>query len=94
MKQHLPHLVRWLSTVLIALVLASAYLLDGPSDISTAQAASSDVQDASKTEAATVRRMRATAVICGQNRSWTEQQDGSFFCIDGERVTLAAKGML
>lgn len=94
MNQNLPHLVRWLSTVLVALVLSSAYLLDGPTEIATAQAVSAELQDANKTEAATVRRTRATAVICGQNRSWTEQQDGSFFCIDDGHVTLAAKGAL
>ena len=94
MKQNLPHLVRWLSTVLIALVLSSAYLLDGPTEIATAQAVSGDVQDAIKTEAEKARKTRATALICGQNTRWTEDQDGAFSCIEDGRVTLAAKGAL
>lgn len=37
---------RWLSAALIALLLSSTYLLDGPSEIEAAQAVSADLQDA------------------------------------------------
>jgi len=39
-------LTRWLSAALIALLLSSTYLLDGPSEIEAAQAVSADLQDA------------------------------------------------
>lgn len=39
----------WLAAAIIALLLASAHLLDGPSDIDAAQAVAADVQDAIQT---------------------------------------------
>lgn len=39
-------LTRWLSAALLALVLSSGYLPDGPSEIEAAQAVSADLQDA------------------------------------------------
>lgn len=39
----------WLAAAAIALLLASAHLLDGPSDIDAAQAVAADVQDAIQT---------------------------------------------
>ena len=39
----------WLAASIIAMLLASAHLLDGPSDIDAAQAVAADVQDAIQT---------------------------------------------
>lgn len=39
----------WLAAIIIALLLASAHLLDGPNDIDAAQAVAADVQDAIQT---------------------------------------------
>jgi hypothetical protein len=39
-------LINWLAASTIALLLSFACLLDGPSDIETAQAVAADVQDA------------------------------------------------
>ena len=41
--------LNWLAATIVALLLASAHLLDGPSDIDTAQAVAADVQDAIQT---------------------------------------------
>ena len=41
--------LNWLAATIIALLLASAHLLDGPSDIDAAQDVASDVQDAIQT---------------------------------------------
>ena len=41
--------LNWLAAIIIALLLASAHLLDGPSDIDAAQAVAADVHDAIKT---------------------------------------------
>lgn len=41
--------LNWLAATIIALLLASAHLLDGPSDIDAAQDVAADVQDAIQT---------------------------------------------
>ena len=41
--------LNWLVALIIAMLLASAHLLDGPSDIDAAQAVALDVQDAIQT---------------------------------------------
>jgi hypothetical protein len=43
----------WLAAAIIALLLASAHLLDGPSDIEATQAVAADVHDAIQTAQAT-----------------------------------------
>lgn len=42
-------LLTWAIAAVIALLIASSYLLDGPSDIEAAQAVAADVQDAIQT---------------------------------------------
>lgn len=44
-----PRLLTWAIAAVIALLLGSSYLLDGPSDIDAAQAVAADVQDAIQT---------------------------------------------
>ena len=41
--------LNWLAAIIIALLLASAHLLDGPSEIDATQAMAADVHDAIKT---------------------------------------------
>jgi len=41
--------LNWLAATIIALLMASAHLLDGPSDIDAAQDVALDVQDAIQT---------------------------------------------
>ena len=41
--------LNWLAALIIAMLLASAHLLDGPSDIDAAQDVALDVQDAIQT---------------------------------------------
>ena len=40
--------LNWLAAAIIALLLASAHLLDGPSELEATQAVAADVQDAIK----------------------------------------------
>lgn len=47
-----PAITRWVGAALLCLVLASAHLLDGPSDIEAAQDVAADVQDAQAQAAA------------------------------------------
>lgn len=44
-----PRAVNWLATLLIALLLSTSYLLDGPDDTATAQAVADDLADAVQT---------------------------------------------
>lgn len=55
-----PPPIRWLAASLIALVLSSAWLLDGPSEIDAAQAVSGELPAAIESVAASVRIERAT----------------------------------
>lgn len=41
--------LNWLAALILAMLMASAHLLDGPSDIDAAQAVALDVQDAIQT---------------------------------------------
>ena len=41
--------LNWLAAIIIAMLLASAHLLDGPSELETTQAVAADVHDAIKT---------------------------------------------
>ena len=45
--------LNWLAAIIIALLLASAHLLDGPSEIDAAQDIAADVSDAIQTAQAT-----------------------------------------
>lgn len=40
--------LNWLAAIIIAMLLASAHLLDGPSEMEATQAVAADVQDAIK----------------------------------------------
>ena len=41
--------LNWLAAIIIAMLLASSHVLDGPSEVEAAQAVAADVQDAIKT---------------------------------------------
>ena len=41
--------LNWLAAIIIAMLMASSHLMDGPSDIDAAQAVALDVQDAIQT---------------------------------------------
>ena len=45
--------MNWLAAIIIAMLLASAHLLDGPSEIDAAQDIAADVSDAIKTAQST-----------------------------------------
>lgn len=46
--------ITWATAALVALLLSTSYLLDGPSDIETAQAVADDLADAQRTATTSV----------------------------------------
>ena len=64
--EHLAALNRWLTATFACLLIASSYLLDGPSDIDAARATSADKQDATKTAAKDASETRAAAVFASK----------------------------
>ena len=60
------HPITWMAATLIALVLSSGYLLDGPSEIEAAQTVSGDLQDA-------IKYVADNAVIERAERQFTNQ---------------------
>lgn len=54
--------LNWLAAIIIAMLLASAHLLDGPSEIDAAQDVAADVSDAIKT-AQVDQRAKGTHIV-------------------------------
>lgn len=77
----LPALVSWLAASLLALLLAAAWLLDGPDDHRAEWAQAHDLQAALHAEQARARFERAASAICGQNAAWMELEGGAIRCI-------------
>lgn len=70
-----------LLATLIAAVLSTSYLLDGPTDHSAEHAQAAALDDAIKTEAAQARFARAGAAICGENAAVMDLGDGTIQCL-------------
>lgn len=73
------HAINWAAAALLALLLGTAHMLDGPSDHDTALAVAADVQAAIETEAANARFTGAATQLCG-NATWTVDADGAVHC--------------
>jgi hypothetical protein len=85
------HLINYALAGLAALVLSTAYLLDGPSDHQAAldtAAAQRDAQQAVLTEA---RFAKAAQQACGENAGWQLRADGALQCTTkrGHKTILA-----
>jgi len=76
------HLINWTLAALTALVLSTAYLLDGPSDIQAAQDAAADAKATQAEQKAQARFEKAAQAMCGDNAGWTKLENGSVQCFN------------
>jgi hypothetical protein len=74
------HAINWTLAVLTALVLSTAYLLDGPSDHQAAMDAASDAKATQREQAALARFEKAAQAMCGENEGWTQLENGAVQC--------------
>jgi hypothetical protein len=74
------HLINWTLAVLTALVLSTAYLLDGPSDHQAAIDAAADAKATQREQAQQARFEKAAQQMCGENAGWTKLENGAVQC--------------
>jgi hypothetical protein len=74
------HAINWTLAVLTALLLSTAYLLDGPSDHQAAIDAASDAKATQREQAALARFEKAAQAMCGDNAGWTQLDNGAVQC--------------
>jgi hypothetical protein len=74
------HAINWTLAALTALVLSTAYLLDGPSDHQAAMDAAADAKATQREQAALARFEKAARRMCGDNAGWTQLENGSVQC--------------
>jgi hypothetical protein len=75
------HAINWCLAVAVAVVLSTAYLLDGPSDHQAAQDAAADAKATQREQAALARFEKAAQAMCGgENASWRLLDNGSVQC--------------
>jgi len=75
------HLINWTLAVATALVLSTAYLLDGPSDHQAAIDAAADAKATQAEKRAQARFEKAAQAMCGDNAGWTQLANGSVQCL-------------
>jgi hypothetical protein len=76
------HLINWTLAALTALVLSTAYLLDGPSDHQAAIDAAADTKATQREQAALARFEKAAQAMCGDNAGWTQLENGAVQCFN------------
>jgi hypothetical protein len=76
------HLINWTLAVATALVLSTAYLLDGPSDHQAAIDAASDAKATQREQAQQARFEKAAQAMCGDNAGWTQLENGAVQCFN------------
>tara|TARA_R110000868_G_scaffold125006_1_gene330278 strand:- start:105 stop:371 length:267 start_codon:yes stop_codon:yes gene_type:complete len=75
------HAINWCLAVAMALVLSTAYLLDGPSDIQAAIDAAADAKATQREQLAMEKFSRAAQAMCGgENATWKLLDNGSVQC--------------
>lgn len=74
------HAINWGLAALAALVLSTAYLLDGPSEIQAAIDAAADARATQREQAALARFEKAAQQMCGDNAGWKLLENGSVQC--------------
>ncbi|MEY4345273.1 MAG: hypothetical protein RL032_1105 [Pseudomonadota bacterium] len=74
------HIINYTLAGAVALVLSSAYLLDGPSDHQAAIDSAAAAKDAQRAAAAQARFERAAQQACGENAGWQLRDDGAVQC--------------
>lgn len=73
-------LINYSLAAITALVLSTAYLLDGPSDYQAAIDAAADAKATQREQAALARFEKAAQAMCGENAGWTKLDNGSVQC--------------
>jgi len=76
------HLIKWTLAALTALILSTAYLLDGPSDHQAAMDAASDAKATQREQAQQARFEKAAQAMCGDNAGWTKLENGAVQCFN------------
>lgn len=75
------HAINWTLAVLTALVLSTAYLLDGPSDYQAAVDSAANARATQLEQLAMEKFSRAAQAMCGgENASWKLLDNGSVQC--------------
>ncbi len=74
------HAINWTLAALAALVLSTAYLLDGPSDHQAAMDAAADAKATQREQRTQARFEKAAQAMCGENAGWTKLDNGSVQC--------------
>ena len=76
------HAINWTLAALTALILSTAYLLDGPSDHQAAIDAAADAKATQREQAAMARFEKAAQAMCGENSGWTQLANGAVQCFN------------
>ena len=74
------HAINWTMAVAMAVVLSTAYLLDGPSEIQAAIDAAADAKATQAEQRAQARFEKAAQAMCGENAGWTKLENGAVQC--------------
>jgi len=74
------HAINWGLAALAALVLSTAYLLDGPGDIQAAIDAAADAKATQTEQRAQARFEKAAQQMCGENSGWARLENGAVQC--------------
>jgi hypothetical protein len=74
------HAINWTLAVATALILSTAYLLDGPSDYQAAIDAAADAKATQAEQRAQARFEKAAQAMCGDNAGWTRLENGAVQC--------------
>ena len=84
-------LINWTLAGLTALVLSTAYLLDGPSDHQAAIDTAASERDAQRAAVAEAKFSKAAQAMCGENAGWQLRADGAVQCLTkrGHKTSVA-----
>lgn len=74
------HAINWTLAAAVALVLSTAYLLDGPSDHQAAIDAAADAKATQREQAQQARFEKAAQSMCGNNAGWQLLENGTVQC--------------
>jgi hypothetical protein len=75
------HAINWCLAVAVALVLSTAYLLDGPSDHQAAVDSAANARATQREQLAMEKFSRAAQAMCGgENATWRLLDNGSVQC--------------
>ena len=74
------HAINWTLAVSVALLLSTAYLLDGPSDHQAAMDAAADAKATQREQRAQARFEKAAQAMCGENAGWAKLENNAVQC--------------